>query len=181
MVFKDKEFSIKINKNLLLKNLLVSDVTQKYVDWMNDYEIVKYTEQRNNKHTIKSICEYVNQIHNSNNNFLFGIFFLEKHIGNIKIGYINWKTHCAEISYIIGNKNYWGKGIATKVLNTVTNFGFRKLGLKKISAGFYEINKSSYNVLKKCGYNLEAEKKSDMFVNENQIRLFIASKKNDQF
>ena len=30
-------------------------VKNEYVEWLNDYEIVKYTEQRFEKHTIKKL------------------------------------------------------------------------------------------------------------------------------
>ena len=66
-------------------------VKNEYVEWLNDYEIVKYTEQRFERHTIKKIKNYVKNVTKSENEFLYGIFHHTKHqskfihIGNIKI------------------------------------------------------------------------------------------------
>ena len=53
---------------------------------MNNKSIVKYTEQRYYKHTEQSVKKFVDKKFKSKNNFLFGIFFHKKHIGNIKLG-----------------------------------------------------------------------------------------------
>ena len=36
----------KLQKNLTLKELEVSNITNFYVSWLNDYDLVKFTEQR---------------------------------------------------------------------------------------------------------------------------------------
>ena len=41
---------------------------------MNNYEITKYLDQHNKKHTITSVTKYVEDINKSKNDFLFGIF-----------------------------------------------------------------------------------------------------------
>ena len=58
-------------------------------------------------------------------------------------------------SYLIGDKNYWRQGYATEVVSHVTQYGFENLGLEKITAGCYEPNVGSINVLKKNGFKVE--------------------------
>ena len=48
-------------KKIFLSELNRRNVTKKYVAWLNDYEVVKYTDQRNKKHTIKSVIQFVEQ------------------------------------------------------------------------------------------------------------------------
>ena len=80
------------------------DVGSKYKKWMNDFEVHKFTEQKYKKHTLKDIKSFVTQKNKSKNEFLFGIFLKENnnHIGNIKLGPINFMHKTAEISYFIG-------------------------------------------------------------------------------
>jgi len=42
---------LKIYEEVQLRTLQEKDVTDKYVNWMNDYEVVKFTEQHSFTHT----------------------------------------------------------------------------------------------------------------------------------
>ena len=78
-----------------------------------------------------------------------------KHIGNIKLGPINIHHNCAEIGLIIGDKDSWGKGLASRAISIVTQFGFNQLKLAKLSAGCYENNIGSKKAFEKSGYQVE--------------------------
>ena len=60
----------------------------------------------------------------------------------------------AEVGYWIGEP-FWGKGIATQILHSITQLGFRRLQLNRLFAGVFEWNKAGMRVLEKCGYQLE--------------------------
>ena len=64
-----------IKNNIQLKEITQKIVSNEYVKWLNNYEIVKFTEQRFRKHTKKSVIEFVNEKKRSKIEFLFGIFF----------------------------------------------------------------------------------------------------------
>ena len=67
----------------------------------------------------------------------------EAHIGNIKLGPINWHHKFADVGIIIGDKKQWGKGRAVEAIRTLCRFGFDELGLNKITAGCYSGNQGS--------------------------------------
>lgn len=71
----------------------------------------------------------------------------------------------AELGYWIG-ESYWGKGIATKAVNLITQYGFDELELQRIFAGAFEHNKASQRVLEKCGYNFEGIAKNSIIKND---------------
>ena len=48
-----------IKQKIYLKELSLKDVTKNYVRWMNDYNVVKYTEQRYKKHNKKDVAKFV--------------------------------------------------------------------------------------------------------------------------
>ena len=75
----------------------------------------------------------------------------------------------AEVSYFIGEKTFWGKGIASKCVETVVHFALKELGLKKINAGYYENNIGSAKVLEKCGFIVEGNKISDVIFEDKRI------------
>ena len=98
-----------MSKDIFLRKLQLTDVNQKYVRWLNDKKTNRYTEQRYFKHNIKSIKNYVKDKKLSKFEYLYGIFILKNkkkiHLGNLKIGPINFRHKFAEISYLIGNKS----------------------------------------------------------------------------
>lgn len=158
-----------VNKNCYLKVLTDKDIKNNYVNWLNDYEITKYTEQKKTVHTKASIKKFVNDKLNSKADLHFGIFFKNEHIGNIKLGPINWEHLNSEISYFIGEKKYWGQGIASQVVKSLVMFAFEKIGLEKINAGYYKNNIASKKVFKKCGFLIEGERINNFSFEEERI------------
>ena len=68
------------------------DCNKKYLKWLNDLDVNQFLETRWNKQNIKSIKKFVSEINRSNDSYIFGIINKEtkEHIGNIKIGDINF-------------------------------------------------------------------------------------------
>ena len=153
---------LEIYEEVQLRILQEKDVTDKYVNWMNDYEVVKFTEQHSFTHTKEMVNEFVTKKFNSKCDFLFGIYFNNNHIGNIKLGPINTNNLISDVSYFIGDKKLWGKGIASKALMSVIHFAFNTLKLEKINAGYYQEAVASEKLLSKCGFKFESIIKPDL-------------------
>lgn len=168
--FKKKKYKI------TLKLIRANHITKSYVKWMNDYEVVKYTEQKNKKHTIADIKKFVKEKINSPVDFLYGIFIFDKkkiHIGNLKIGPVNKIHQTAEISYFIGDKKYWKIGIGSQAVKKATEICKKKYKLKKLIAGCYSVNKGSIRVLEKNKFKKEALLKSHIFFENKRINKII--------
>ncbi len=139
--------------DIKLKLLTPEDVTPEYLKWLSDPDINQYLESRWDSYTLEDLRSYVRSVNSSKNNFLFGIFLQDdKHIGNVKIGSINWIHRCADIGIIIGDKSCWGKGYGTKAIQLATEYAFTELNLNHIMAGIYACNVASYKAFLKAGY-----------------------------
>ena len=166
---KKEKLIISYKESHFLKLLKENDVTPKYVRWLNDYEIVKYTEQRHFKHSLQTVKDFVREKNNSNNSFLFGIFYENNHIGNIKLGPVSFKNKRSEISYFIGEKNLWGKGIVSKTINYLTLISRERGEIKKFLAGVYECNLASISVLQKNNFKQEGRIEKSVYFEGKQI------------
>lgn len=143
-------------KQIILKKLnLTTDISKKYLSWMNDFEVFKFTKQKNKKHSLDNIREFVKEKNESKNEFLYGIFLNKdnsrKHIGNIKLGPINLIYKSSDISYFIGEKNLWGHGYSTLAIAELIKIA-KKKKLEKLRALAHEINIGSKIVLIKNGF-----------------------------
>lgn len=158
-----------------LRKISIDDCNENYLKWMNDPEINKYLESRFTTHTIDSLKDFVNSMNNSDNNVLFAIVDKESdtHIGNIKLGNIHPIHKYADIGLLIGDKNYWGRGIATNAIKLVSEFAFDELNLRKVFAGVYENNIGSIKAFEKCGFKKAYVKKDNYYFEGKFIDAFV--------
>ena len=96
---------------------------------------------------------------------------MKKHIGNIKLGPINTTHKTAEISYFIGEKKFWGKGLTTLAISEIIKIA-KKKGIKKLKAGFVEMNKGSKKVLTRNGFKIEGKFKSEAIYRGRRVNTF---------
>ena len=141
--------------SLELRPLKETDYSDGYLSWLENEEINRYLETRWEKQTEEKIRTFINSMESSEDSILYGIFLDQKHVGNIKIGPVNWNHMHADVSYFIGSRDAWGKGLATEAVARVTKFAFEELNLNKCNAGVYSGNPGSSRVLEKVGYTLE--------------------------
>ena len=141
-----------------LRQITLQDCNETYVQWLNDPEVIKYLETRWYRQDLDTIKAFVQSQLDNDHSVLFAIETEEtkRHIGNIKIGPINRHHKHADISYFIGDKSYWRKGISTKAIHLVCQYGFKNLSLHRIEAGAYSAAIGSWKALQKNGFKREA-------------------------
>ncbi|MCX7827612.1 MAG: GNAT family N-acetyltransferase [Thermanaerothrix sp.] len=137
---------------LRFKLLSPDDVGENYVKWMNDPEVTRYLESRFRSYTRQDLVEFVKAASSSGRDFLFGIFDGEHHIGNIKIGSVDWRHRYGDLGLVVGLKEYWGRGIATQAIMFCCSYAHRELGLRKLFAGIYDGNTGSLKAFLKAGF-----------------------------
>ena len=157
------------NGNLIIRIIKPEDIGKEYIKWMNDYYITKYTEQKFIKHDFKRIKRFIIEKFKSKYDYLFGIFFDSVHIGNILISSINLNHKSCNLSYLIGKKEFWGKGITSYAISEMIKFAFNNLKLEKISAGCYENNIGSLRVLEKNKFKIEGRIKKNIIFENKRI------------
>lgn len=162
-------------KRLFLKTLSRNEIQQPYVNWLNDPIINQYLESRFTEHTLESCIHFVEELNDSSNHHLFGIFDKKttQHIGNIKLGFINTHHSSASVGLLIGDKDYWGKGLATEAIISITNWGFQSMDLQKIEASCYDTNIGSLKAFFKAGYTLEGYLRKKVIYKEQRSGCFL--------
>lgn len=146
-----------LSARLTLRKLTVADATPTYAAWLNDPEVHRFLEVRHHTHTVESCREFIAAMNSGDAHHLFGIFLTDsgRHIGNIKLGFIDPRNGDGQLSLFLGDKAAWGQGYATEAIRRMTDFGFRELGLARIEAGIYESNLASLRAFLKAGYSVE--------------------------
>lgn len=140
------------SERLFYQKIGLEYCTETYVSWMNDQEVIKYLETGGD-YTMDKLKRYLENVIN-NQPFFWAIHIKEngKHIGNIKIDPISSKHAYGEYGILMGDKGEWGKGYAFEASNTIINFSFYKLGLRKINLGVVSENFAALHLYKKLGF-----------------------------
>ncbi len=175
--------SILIGNLVYLRQIEIADCNESYCKWLNDSEVNQFLETKWSDQDLDSIKSFVMLQRESNHSFLFAIVLKEnnQHIGNIKIGPINPHYSHADISYFIGEKDCWHKGIATEAINLICEFGFKELNLHRIEAGAYDCAIGSWKALEKCGFKREGVLREQIFFDGKYVDVFRYGILRDEF
>lgn len=167
-----------IEDDIYIKNLSVDNITGNYLKWMNNSDNTVFLESKYKALDIDDLKDYVRKMKNSSNDFMFGIYIKDndEHIGNIKIGGINWIHKFADIGLMVGETKYKGKGYGTKSIIACTRFAFEQLNLNSVHAGVYENNIASYKAFIKAGYSLVGKFTKKRFFEGKYIDEYIFEK-----
>ncbi len=144
---------------LNLRMMSTADASEAYLGWMRDPFVNQYLESRYSVPTsTQDLVGFIEYVNASPDSLLLGIFLREdgRHIGNIKIGPVVTRHARAELGYLIGDRDAWGKGYGSEAIREVARYGIEELGMAKITAGIYETNIGSAKALLKAGFTLEA-------------------------
>lgn len=149
---------------VVLAPLRVEDVTDTYVNWLNDPVVTRFTEVQPGNNTRDSVTAYVRQSLASADSAMWRVVVDgDVHVGNIRLSAIRWKHHRAEVALLIGSRTHWGKGIATRAIRSLSGYALGPMRLHKVVAGILIANVASRRAFEKAGYVLEARLRDQAF------------------
>jgi ribosomal-protein-serine acetyltransferase len=151
-------FTVDVDENIKLKLLNNKDKLDFFelINKNRDYLELSMPRIRENKSiadTEKVINIFLCQLVD-NNGFRSGIFYKGQLIGIIGLKYIDWVNKKTEIMYWV-DKDFSGKGIATKCTKVVLDIAFNYYELNKAILRISVENKASMKIAERCNFILE--------------------------
>lgn len=123
------------------------------VEWRNDKEVFKFTGNTYSQEiTLESELKWINRVINNQNEYRCAILAGNKYVGNIYLTDIQDKQ--AEYHIFIGDKRYWGKGIAKIASEQIIRYGFQSLGLSRIILSVNKKNLTAIKLYEKLGFKV---------------------------
>ncbi len=92
---------------------------------------------------------------NTNQTFVIEYTIQNKPIGTVSLLHIDHKNQIAEISILIGEKDYRGKGMAKQALTQLINYGFNQLNLNRLFLQLFEGNEPALRLYESLGFKRE--------------------------
>ncbi len=139
-----------------LRRLEEADCTDEYVSWLQDDTVNQYLETRWLAQSLESVRAFVREQRSRSDVLLLAILVEgDRHVGNIKVGPVNTRHDYGDLSYFLGAKDVWGRGLGSAAVRAACAVGFELLGLNRLQAGVYEQNTASIAVLEAAGFQHE--------------------------
>ncbi len=126
------------------------------VKWRNDPEVFKFTGNTyKNEIKIENELEWIHKVVANSNDYRCAILADGVYVGNIYLTDIDGKA--ANYHIFIGNKEYWGKGVAKKASLLILDYAFNTLKLETVKLKVRKENTSAFMLYKKLGFEVENE------------------------
>lgn len=145
-------------------------LTRNYIAWLNDAELMRYSEQRHKKHSLES-CRAYWQSFSGKPHYFWAIEEIESgfgHIGNINT-YLDTKNLIGDIGILIGEKEAQNKGYGLEAWVGVCKFLFQKASIRKITAGTLSVNIPMLKVMRRVGMVEDGVRKRHYIYNGKEI------------
>lgn len=150
---------IEVSNDIFLSQVNKRDKSS-LIKYLNDWDIYKNTSNIPHPYTLKDATWWINHVKDKTRETgrLSNLAIRDK---NLKlIGGVGFhlkygiKSHKDEIGYWLA-KDFWNKGIMTKVVKKICEIGFFEYKLIRIEAIVFENNLASAKVLEKNGFKKE--------------------------
>ena len=136
--------------DVFLRRLEKNDAYVSY-KWRNDPEVFKYTGTvYDHEITLETELHWIERVIKNDDEYRCAIIADNCYVGNIYL--TNIDDEKAEYHIFIGDKSYWGKGVAKKASIEIIRYGFENLNLKKIVLEVHQQNKNAIHLYEKLGF-----------------------------
>ena len=139
-------------RRLLLTPFSERHLTEHYVAWLNDRELMKYSEQRHKHHTLANCRSYWLSFEETPHYF-WAMEEIEtgyRHIGNLS-AYVDPHNRLADVSILIGDRGAHNKHYGLEALMAVFEYLFREVGLRKVTQGTMALNTPMLRLMRRLG------------------------------
>ncbi|MBD3259728.1 GNAT family N-acetyltransferase [Candidatus Woesearchaeota archaeon] len=148
-----------------IRKLRISDAAD-LRECINDKEIVRRLDDEDIKYpfTLADAKKYIKKSLKDKDSHEFAVLCDGEFAGTVVLENpaVGKKTY--ELGYVVCKKHQ-GKGVASKAVKLMIDYGFKKMKINKIWAGVLSNNPASMKVLEKCGFRPEGRLKKHTYKN----------------
>jgi RimJ/RimL family protein N-acetyltransferase len=152
------------------------DIQTNYMAWLNDPQVMQFSNQRFHKHSEASCRHYLASFANTENRFLA----IEDKLNHALIGtltlYINPHHQTADVGILIGDTNHWGKGMGYEAFSLAISALLIQAKMRKVTAATMSSNLGMIKIMEKCGMNLEATQKAQELLGGEPVDILYFAK-----
>jgi ribosomal-protein-alanine N-acetyltransferase len=141
-----------------------ADLTPAYVGWLNDPEVVRYSNQRFREHDMKSCAAYLAAFEGTGNLFLAIVGVAEDRVIGTMTVYRSYHHSTADVGIMVGDRSTWGRGYGLEAWMLLIDWLLVVGGARKVTCGTLACNRSMRNVAEHSGMVLDGIRRAQEIV-----------------
>ena len=164
-----------VTNNLIIRSFQESDIADEYIEWLNNKELMTYSEQRHINHTKATSQEYLESFYGTENYF-FAIESRQKRFLGTLTVYQDTNNKIFDMGILIGSEKARGKGFGSEAWAAVMVWIEENFQVRKITAGAIDKNKAMLGVMRKCGMTDDGTRKQHFLHNNDSVDIVYMAK-----
>ena len=141
--------------SVTIRPLVVEDAKTSY-KWRNDRDVFRYTGNTyNSEISYDTELEWIKKVILNKNEYRCAIVVDDLYVGNIYL--TNIDEDSAEYQIFIGDKNYWGKGVAKQASLQILAYAFEILKITSVYLNVNDKNEKAIHLYESIGFIIEKE------------------------
>jgi [ribosomal protein S5]-alanine N-acetyltransferase len=166
---------------IMLRPLREEDVDDTYLSWFQDTTVTEFLDAK--RITRDDAVQYMRHGRETRLHFMYAVVAKDTghHIGNVKIGPIQWSHLISDLVTVIGRREYWGKGYATEAIKLGNKIAFEVYGIRKLSGGIADGNVGSVKAYTSADWVIEGRLEGHHLINGEARDRIIVSCFNPKF
>jgi [ribosomal protein S5]-alanine N-acetyltransferase len=151
------------------------DITSRYVGWLRDPDVLRFSSQRFRRHDHDTCKQYLRSFEGTDNLFVAIRARSSGELVGTMTAYVASPHRTADLGILIGEKVYWGRGLGLDAWSTLMSFLLQARGMRKITGGALRCNLGMVRIFERSGMHLEAVRaRQELFADGAQDVLYYA-------
>jgi len=161
------------SSEIVLIDFQESDISDKYVSWLNNKQHMKFSEQRFINHSESTAKDYLASFNNCDNRF-YAIKSNSNLVGTGTL-YVNKAYGTCSVGILIGPE-FSGQGYGMQAWQLLTTIIPKNLGLRKVSAGTLETNIAMLRLFEETKMQFEARLVKEGIFEDSAVDVLLYSR-----
>ena len=136
--------------DVLIRTFQEKDMTARYLSWLNNPEVVRFSNQRFITHTPVSCQKFFHSMSSSPSSFLAIEHAEYGHVGTLTV-HFNDHHGTADMGILVGEPSIWGKGVGVTAWMLAMTTTLKIPRMRKVTAGTLACNAGMLSIMRKSG------------------------------
>lgn len=136
--------------DILIRTFQEKDITPRYISWLNNPEVVRFSNQRFITHTESSCQSFYYSMASSPSSFLAIEHAEYGHVGTLTV-HFNDHHGTADMGILVGEPSIWGKGVGITAWMLAMTTALKIPRMRKVTAGTLACNTGMLSIMRKSG------------------------------
>jgi len=152
-------------QKIFLRELMHEDIDERYLSWFRDSVVTQFLSARNL--TRQDVIDYIEEGRRNGTYHMLAVCDATSglHIGNVKIGPIDRANGTSDLVTVIGDRGFWGKGLATEAIALASQLAFDVHGIRKLCGSIISDNVGSIKSYTRGGWHIECVRPRQYLIN----------------